>query len=64
MEVTKWLKPLVQRVTYGDLARVQAVTRVNAEQALYGEGRVKPRFQTSCPDLLLLLRHPGLSQLA
>ena len=26
MEVTKWLKPLVQRVTFGDLASVQAVT--------------------------------------
>jgi hypothetical protein len=32
-EVTKWLKPLVERVTFGDLASVQAVTRVNAEQA-------------------------------
>ena len=34
MEVTKWLKPSEQRVTiYGDSASVQAVTRVNAEQA-------------------------------
>ena len=34
MEVTKWLKPSVKRVTiYGDVASVQAVTRVNAEQA-------------------------------
>ena len=34
MEVTKWLKPSVMRVTkYGDSASVQAVTRVNAEQA-------------------------------
>ena len=34
MEVTKSLKPLVKRVTtYGDSASVQAVTRVNAEQA-------------------------------
>ena len=34
MEVTKRLKPLVKRVTkYGDGASVQAVTRVNAEQA-------------------------------
>jgi hypothetical protein len=32
MEATKWLKPLVERVTLGDLASVQAVTRVNAEQ--------------------------------
>src|SRR3984893_11125222 len=34
MEVTKWLKPSGKRVTkYGDSASVQAVTRVNAEQA-------------------------------
>jgi len=34
MEVTKWLKPSVKRVTkYGDSASVQAVTQVNAEQA-------------------------------
>jgi len=34
MEVTRSLKPLVKRVTtYGDSASVQAVTRVNAEQA-------------------------------
>jgi len=34
MEVTKWLKPLVQRVTkYGDVASVRAVTRVNTEQS-------------------------------
>ena len=33
MEVTKLLKPLVQRVALGDLASLQAVTRVNAVQA-------------------------------
>ena len=34
MEATTWLKPSVMRVTtYGDSASVQAVTRVNAEQA-------------------------------
>ena len=34
MEETKWLKPSAKRVTkYGDSASVQAVTRVNAEQA-------------------------------
>ena len=34
MEETKWLKPSGKRVTkYGDSASVQAVTRVNAEQA-------------------------------
>jgi len=33
MEAMKWLKPPVQRVTkYGDVASVQAVTRVNTEQ--------------------------------
>ena len=33
MEVTKWLKPSVKRVTkYGDSASVQAATRVNVEQ--------------------------------
>ena len=36
MEVTKWLKPLVSVSRIGDSASVQAVTRVNAEQALYG----------------------------
>ena len=33
VEVTKQPKPSVQRVALGDLASVQAVTRVNAEQA-------------------------------
>jgi hypothetical protein len=32
MEVTKWLKPLVSVSRYTVTARVQAVTRVNAEQ--------------------------------
>jgi hypothetical protein len=45
MEVTKWLKPSdsVSRI-YGDSANVQAVTRVNAEQALYGAFEVKHLF--------------------
>jgi hypothetical protein len=34
MEVTKWLKPSVSVSRIGDSASVQAVTRVNAEQAL------------------------------
>src|SRR5450755_1369206 len=34
MEVTKWLKPLVSVSRIGDSASVQAVTRVNAVQAL------------------------------
>src|SRR4249920_391790 len=33
MEVTKWLKPSDSVSIYGDSASVQAVTRVNAEQA-------------------------------
>jgi hypothetical protein len=41
MEVTKWLKPSVKRVTIGDCANGQAATCVNAEQALYGAFEVK-----------------------
>ena len=33
MEETKWLKPSVSVSRIGDSASVQAVTRVNAEQA-------------------------------
>jgi hypothetical protein len=33
VEATKPLKPLVERVAYGDSASLQVVTRVNAEQA-------------------------------
>jgi len=33
MEVTKWLKPSDSESQIGDSASVQAVTRVNAEQA-------------------------------
>ncbi len=33
MEVTKWLKPSMSVSRIGDSASVQAVTRVNAEQA-------------------------------
>ena len=36
MEVTKWLKPSISVSRIGGSASVQAVTRVNAEQALYG----------------------------
>ena len=39
MEVTKWLKPSISVSRIGDSASVQAVTRVNAEQALYGTRR-------------------------
>src|SRR6266852_2649193 len=41
MEVTKWLKPSDRGSRIGDRASVQAATRVNAEQALYEEGKVK-----------------------
>ena len=50
VEVTKLLKPLMKRVAIGDPARMQAVTKVNVEQASkrvmrkptrlkFGEGR-------------------------
>src|SRR5258708_40204619 len=41
MQVTKWLKPSESASRIGDGASVQAVTRVNAEQALYGVFFVK-----------------------
>src|SRR6266536_2841761 len=41
MEVTKWLKPSDSASRIGDGASVQAATRVNAEQALYGVFFVK-----------------------
>src|SRR6201996_3594079 len=44
MEVTKWLKPSISVSRIGDSASVQAVTRVNAEQALYGAFEVKHMF--------------------
>ena len=45
MEVTKWLKPSVKRVTkYGDSGSVQAATRVNAEQASKGSMRRPTRL--------------------
>jgi hypothetical protein len=44
MEVTKWLKPSDSASRIGDGASVQAVTRVNAEQTLYGAFEVKHLF--------------------
>src|SRR5437667_9991767 len=41
MEVTKWLKPSIGVSRIGDSASVQAATRVNAEQALYEEGKLE-----------------------
>ncbi len=46
MEVTKWLKPSISVSRIGDSASVQAATRVNAEQALYGAFEVKHTFYT------------------
>jgi hypothetical protein len=47
MEATKWLKPSVSVSRIGDSASVQAVTRVNAEQTLYGAFEVKHIFYTT-----------------
>src|SRR5882757_3002479 len=44
MEVTKWLKPSDSVSRIGDSASVQAATRVNAEQTLYGAFEVKHLF--------------------
>src|SRR6202049_655802 len=46
MEVTKWLKPSISVSRMGDSASVQAATRVNVEQALYGAFEVKHIFYT------------------
>jgi hypothetical protein len=59
VEVTKRLKPSVKRVTkYGDSASVQAVTRVNAEQA---SKRTMHR-PTRRPFRGRLIRRNGLSK--
>ena len=47
MEVTKWLKPSISVSRIGDSASVQAVTRVNVEQTLYGAFEVKHTFCTT-----------------
>jgi hypothetical protein len=47
MEVTKWLKPSISVSRIGGSASVQAATRVNVEQALYGAFEVKQIFYTS-----------------
>ena len=44
MEETKWLKPSISVSRIGDSASVQAATRVNAEQALYGAFSVNADF--------------------
>ena len=52
MEVTKWLKPSDSGSRTGDRAGVQAATRVNAEQALYGVFFVKGFRQRNASFLL------------
>jgi hypothetical protein len=47
MEVTKWLKPSISVSRIGGSASVQAATRVNAKQALYGAFEVKHIFYTT-----------------
>jgi hypothetical protein len=42
-----WLKPSISVSRIGDSASVQAATRVNAEQALYGAFEVKHIFYTT-----------------
>src|SRR5882757_4958521 len=49
MEVTKWLKPSISVSRIGDSASVQAATRVNAKQALYGAFEVKHIFTPLSP---------------
>ena len=49
MEVTKWLKPSISVSRIGGSASVQAATRVNAEQALYGA------FLSTLISIVLLL---------
>ena len=49
MEVTKWLKPSECASRIGDGASVQAATRVNAEQALYGVISVNAEFRSCAP---------------
>ena len=58
MEVTKWLKPSDSGSRIGDRASVQAATRVNAEQALYGVYFVKLNSASTT-----LLRVPSSSEM-
>src|SRR6478672_1403739 len=44
MEATKWLKPSISVSRIGGSASMQAATRVNAEQALYGAFSVNADF--------------------
>jgi hypothetical protein len=62
-EVTNWLKPSECVSRTGDSASVQAVTRVNAEQALYEAFEVKhylTAFITLHPSFFVRLEIPFL----
>jgi hypothetical protein len=69
MEVTKWLKPSISVSRIGDSARVQAATRVNAEQTSKRttcrptrrpfRGRLTRRGEMSEEDASLLHRGSG-----
>jgi hypothetical protein len=58
MEVTKWLKPSISVSRIGDSASVQAATRVNAEQALYGAFSVNADFDRA-PVIFLVGQQNG-----
>src|SRR4030081_2020701 len=58
MEETKWLKPSVSVSRIGDSARLQAVTRVNAEQA----SKRTMRRPTRRPFRGRLIRLGGMSE--
>src|SRR5882724_10472588 len=58
MEVTKWLKPSISVSRIGDSASVQAVTRVNAEQASL-EGLRTPAPECVAPSSWAGIRTPS-----
>ena len=58
MEVMKWLKPSISVSRIGDSASVQAATRVNAEQALYGAFSVNADFDRA-PVIFLVGQQNG-----
>ena len=58
MEETKWLKPSISVSRIGGSASVQAATRVNAEQALYGAFSVNADFGRA-PVIFLVGQQSG-----
>ena len=61
MEATKWLKPSISVSRIGGSASVQAATRVNAEQALYGAFSVNADFDRA-PVIPKKRRHQLLAR--